>query len=199
MATSVGSLGSNYSYRDYLEDSKYNTDTDKTNNTYATQKPTTNWNMVVDEDGDGNQLDVDGFMKIMVAQLTNQDFMNPVDDTQFVTQMAQFSMMQQMSDMTSNMKNNYMLSLVGQTVTCAKFNVSGDVVKETGKVERIVLAENDYSIYVNGERFSLSQIMELGAASEEDKNPPDTGDNPDEPGDDTGTGGTEGATGTETA
>ena len=96
------------------------------------------------------------------------------------------------------MKNNYMLSLVGRTVTCAKFNVSGNVVKETGKVERIILADNDYSIYVNGEKFSLSQIMELGAASEaDDKNDTntgtDTGDGKDE------NAGPDDAEGTETA
>jgi len=202
MASSVDYINSGYSsYRDYLDGTKYGS-TDKTDSTDAASSTnkTQNWNMVVDEDGKGNTLDVDGFMKIMVAQLTNQDFMNPVDDTQFVTQMAQFSMMQQMSDMTSNMKNNYMLSLVGQTVTCAKFNVSGNVVKETGKVERIVLAENDYSIYVNGEKFSLSQIMELGGAETENKTDTntDTGTDTDENTDSDQTG-TEGTTETETA
>ncbi len=195
MASSVDFFSSGYdSYRDYLEETKYGTN--KTDETTGTKKPQ-NWNMVVDEDGT-NALDMDGFLKIMVAQLTSQDFMNPVDDTQFVTQMAQFSMMQGMSDMTANMKNNYMLSLVGQTVTCAKFNVSGNVVKETGKVERIILADNDYSIYVNGEKFSLSQIMELGAPSEpDDKNDTntgtDTGDGKDE------NAGPDDAEGTETA
>ena len=117
--------------------------------------------MFTDESDNG--ISIDDFLKIMITQLTNQDFMNPVDDTQFVTQLAQFSTLQQMSDMTSNMKNNYMLSLVGQTVTCAKFSVSGTLQKETGPVERIVLANGDYSLYVNGEKFTLSQIMELGA------------------------------------
>lgn len=174
MAVDLNALG--YSdYRDYLEQTKYNTGStaEKTDGTSSTQK-TQKWDAVFEEDNKGS-LDVNGFMKIMVAQLTNQDFMNPVDDTQFVTQMAQFSMMQQMSDMTSNMKNNYMLSLAGKTVTCAKFNVSGNVVKETGKVERIILAEDDYSIYVNGEKFSLSQIMEIGEGSQTNA-PADTPD-----------------------
>ena len=92
--------------------------------------------------------------------------MNPVDDTQFVTQMAQFSTLQAMSEMSSNMKNNYMLSLIGQEVTCAKFNVSGNLVKETGKVERVTLADDEFALYVNGEKFTLSQIMELGKAPE---------------------------------
>lgn len=147
------------SYRDYLDEYKYSGLT--SNETGETGKV---YNQVFTDEAD-NGISIDSFLKIMVTQLTNQDFMNPVDDSQFVTQLAQFSTLQQMSDMTSNMKNNYMLSLVGQTVTCAKFSVSGSLIKETGKVERIILADNDYSIYVNGEKFSLSQIMELGEKS----------------------------------
>lgn len=149
-------IPSGSSYRDYLDEYKYSGITN--NETSESGKV---YNAVFTDEKD-NGISIDDFLKIMVTQLTNQDFMNPVDDSQFLTQMAQFSTLQQMSDMTSNMKNNYMLSLVGQTVTCAKFSVSGSLVKETGPVERIVLADNDYSLYVNGEKFSLSQIMELG-------------------------------------
>ena len=148
------------SYRDYLDEYKYSA-TQGADSATGANKSGQVMNAVFTDEAD-NGISIDDFLKIMVTQLTNQDFMNPVDDTQFVTQLAQFSTLQQMSDMTSNMKNNYMLSLVGQTVTCAKFNVSGSLVKETGKVERIVLANDEYALYVNGEKFTLSQIMELG-------------------------------------
>ena len=170
MSSSVSGTGS---YRDYLNEYKYNDD----NTTSATDGAGNVYNVVFTDESD-NGISIDSFLKIMVTQLTNQDFMNPVDDTQFVTQLAQFSTLQQMSDMTSNMKNNYMLSLVGQTVTCAKFSVSGTLIKETGPVERIVLANDEFSLYVNGEKFSLSQIMELGAKPA-DKPQTDTGNEDD--------------------
>lgn len=156
------------SYRNYLENKKYDetwgTAAAGTAGTQSTNK-TQQWDAVF-VDKDDNGLGMDSFLKLMVTQLTNQDFMNPVDDSQFITQMAQFSTLQAMSEMSSNMKNNYMLSLVGQEVTCAKFNVSGNLVKETGKVERVTLSENEFALYVNGEKFTLSQIMELGKAPE---------------------------------
>lgn len=155
-------IGSGSSYRDYLDEYKYSAgQTGNTTSTSSTNKTGQTINAVFTDEAD-NSISIDDFLKIMVTQLTNQDFMNPVDDAQFVTQLAQFSTLQQMSDMTGNMKNNYMLSLVGQTVTCAKFSVSGSLIKETGKVERIVLANDEYALYVNGEKFTLSQIMELG-------------------------------------
>ena len=53
------------------------------------------WNAVF-TDEKSNGVSVDDFLNLMVAQLRNQDFMNPVDDTQYVTQLAQFATMQQM-------------------------------------------------------------------------------------------------------
>ena len=155
------------SYRNYLNNLKYDENYSKANSATETDgtTKTQEWNAVFVEE-DSNVLGLDSFLKLMVTQLTNQDFMNPVDDTQFISQMAQFSTLQAMSEMSSNMKNNYVLSLVGQEVTCAKFNVSGNLVKETGKVERVTLSDNEFALYVNGEKFTLSQIMELGKKSE---------------------------------
>ncbi len=75
---------------------------------------------------------MDDFLTLMVAQLKNQDFMNPVDDTQYVTQLAQISTMQQMEEMAYNAKSTYVTSLVGKTVTAAKFTVAGDLKKTDG-------------------------------------------------------------------
>ena len=100
------------------------------------------------------------FLSLMVAQLTNQDFMNPVDDTQYVTQLAQFTTMQQMQEMANYTKTSYVMSLVGKQVTAAKVTVSG-LQKETGVVEGISLTNNDFTLTVNGKKFTLEQIMEI--------------------------------------
>lgn len=124
-----------------------------------------------------NGVSVDDFLNLMVAQLRNQDFMNPVDDTQYVTQLAQFATMQQMQNMAYYMKTNYVMSYVGKTVTAARIGPNGELQKETGKVERLSLVNNEHYVYVNGKRFTLEQIMEIHSGS--DKNPvnPDAGNN----------------------
>src|SRR5699024_4489651 len=43
----------------------------------------------------------DDFLKILIAQLANQDPLNPMEDREFVTQMAQFSTLEQMMQMTN--------------------------------------------------------------------------------------------------
>lgn len=125
---------------------------------------------------DGNkELTGEDFLQLMIQQLQNQDFMNPVDDTQYLTQMAQFTTMQQMQELAAYSKQNYVLSLVGQTVTAAKFKLNGEVEKITGPITKISLVDNEYQLYIGDQQFSLSQIMELGAGKPGIDNEPEAG------------------------
>lgn len=147
-------LGSNYADISY-----------RGNTTSATGSTGGNYNAVF-TDSTNQGVSVDDFLNLMVAQLSNQDFMNPVDDTQFVTQLAQFATMQSMQEMNSHMKTNYMLSLIGQEVTAARYTVSGTIETETGPIEKITLADNEHAVYVNGKKFTLEQIMEYHQKTE---------------------------------
>ncbi|HPZ77136.1 MAG TPA: flagellar hook capping FlgD N-terminal domain-containing protein, partial [Thermosynergistes sp.] len=69
------------------------------------------------------ELDKDSFLRILVAQLTNQDPLEPLKDTEFIAQMAQFSELEQMMNISKQLDNLTMLSLlssgglVGRTVS----------------------------------------------------------------------------------
>lgn len=45
------------------------------------------------------------FLTLLVAQLQNQDPMSPADSTQFVTQLAQFSSLEQLQNINTNVGN----------------------------------------------------------------------------------------------
>ena len=47
-----------------------------------------------------SELGKDEFLKLLVTQLQNQDPLNPQDDTQFISQLAQFSALEQMTNMS---------------------------------------------------------------------------------------------------
>lgn len=124
-----------------------------------------------------NGVSVDDFLNLMVAQLRNQDFMNPVDDTQYVTQLAQFATMQQMQNMAHYMQTNYVMSYVGKYVTAAQIGPKGELIKETGRVDRLSLVNNEFHVYVNGKRFTLEQIMEIHSEPENNTAKPDAQNN----------------------
>lgn len=51
----------------------------------------------------GQETDKDIFLKLLVAQMTNQDPMNPQDPTQYITQLAQFNTLEQMMSLNDSM------------------------------------------------------------------------------------------------
>jgi len=55
--------------------------------------------------GDNSSLGKDAFLKILITQLQNQDPTEPMDDKEFIAQMAQFSSLEQMQNMTTAMQN----------------------------------------------------------------------------------------------
>lgn len=165
-------------------DTEKSNSSDKTNGsekTNSTDSTGSSGNVIdaVFGDGDDKKVSMDDFLTLMVAQLKNQDFMNPVDDTQYVTQLAQISTMQQMEEMAYNAKSSYVASLVGKNVSAAKFTVSGELKKADGVVEKISLLDGKFVIYVDGEAFSMDEIMEIKdkpaaeGSGENNETPPD--------------------------
>ncbi|MEG1103325.1 MAG: flagellar hook capping FlgD N-terminal domain-containing protein [Oscillospiraceae bacterium] len=117
------------------------------------------------EEGDKQSVSVTDFLQLMIAQLRNQDFTNPVDDTQYVTQLAQFASMQQMTELAYYSKTNYAMGLVGKQVTVASYSMGGQVNRDTGAVEKVSLVDNEYMITVKGKDYRLNQIMSVGEST----------------------------------
>lgn len=79
-------------------------------------------------------VDYDTFLKLLVAQLQNQDPTNPMDSTEYLSQLASFSQVEQ--QITTNSKLDSILtasalqtadSAIGKKLTSADGSVSGTV------------------------------------------------------------------------
>ena len=94
------------------------------------------------------------FLQLLVAQLQNQDPMNPQSDTDMAAQMAQFTSLQQSSSMSSSLAMMQANSLVGSTVTLQVDSKT----TASGVVSGVIMQNGTPQIMVNGTNYSLSQV-----------------------------------------
>jgi flagellar basal-body rod modification protein FlgD len=95
----------------------------------------------------------DAFLKLFVAQLQHQDPMNPMNDSEFMGQMASFSTLEQVSNLAAanekianNLTSTSAIGLIGRTVTYTDAN---DEI-HTGKVDKVTTVDGKPSLTVAG-------------------------------------------------
>lgn len=104
------------------------------------------------------------FLSLLVAEMTNQDPMEPTSNTEFVTQMAQFTSLQYSKDAATYAQSNYASSLVGKTVTAQKMDGS-EVVTKTGVVDSVMKSGDSYTIKIDGVSFDISKVISIADSS----------------------------------
>jgi flagellar basal-body rod modification protein FlgD len=96
--------------------------------------PTTSTTSTSKSDATQASLDYDAFLKLLVAQMQNQDPLNPTDATEQLSQLASFSNVEQGIKMNQKLESMLTMSsltqadaVLGRTVTSADGTVSGIV------------------------------------------------------------------------
>lgn len=119
-------------------------------------------------------LDSTDFLKLIAAQLQNQDMTNPMSNSEMMQQLSQMSSIQTMSELKASIENmndiavtNYSASLVGKEVTLAVENSKGELETKVGLITGSGLYQGETVIFVDGKAYSLSQIMAIGKIPED--------------------------------
>jgi flagellar basal-body rod modification protein FlgD len=105
------------------------------------------------KDYTNGSLGKDAFLKLFVAQLSHQDPMNPMNDSEFMGQMASFSTLEQVSNLAAanqqiaaNLTSTSAIGLIGRTVT---WTGSDDEI-HTGTVEKVTTVDGKPTLTVSG-------------------------------------------------
>ncbi|HLP77760.1 MAG TPA: flagellar hook capping FlgD N-terminal domain-containing protein [Candidatus Paceibacterota bacterium] len=96
------------------------------------------------------------FFKLLIAQMSAQDPMNPMSNAEFIGQMAQFSTLEQSKTMMSGITQLQANSLIGQNV-----DVKSDGGVISGTVSGVLIKNGTPNILVNGTPYALDQVITI--------------------------------------
>lgn len=109
-------------------------------------------------------LDYDSFLKLLVAQMQNQDPLKPMDSTEYVAQLATFSNVEQGLKMNTKLDQMLVLSnltqassAIGKSITSADGSVSGVVASVK------VLDSGATAILTDGKEVAIGSGVTIGA------------------------------------
>lgn len=123
-------------------------------------------NTVASAASKNSNLDKNAFLKILTAQLSNQDPLNAKDNSEYVAQMAQFSALEQ----TQNLNSSIEKLLTSQRITegtmfinkNVEFKLEDDsLVKEIVKGVRV--DKNNVYLVTEGGKYSIDQVVNVEA------------------------------------
>ncbi|WP_238653789.1 flagellar hook assembly protein FlgD [Paenibacillus piscarius] len=130
------------------------------------------WNYVVDnkpKTTGSSTLGKDQFLKILMTQLQNQDPTQPMEDKEFIAQMAQFSSVEQLMNISTqltamNQSLGSVSGLIGKQITWTDTETK---LPKSGNVESIVVSSGVQYAVVSNERIALTDVTQIQNAVSE--------------------------------
>lgn len=109
-------------------------------------------------DASKNGMDKDAFLQLLVAQMKYQDPLEPTSNTEFISQYAQFSQVEQMQNMAATTELARATSLVGQEVYIKTTDSAGAERYVTGKVDYVQFEGNKAYLVIDEKLYSLDDL-----------------------------------------
>ena len=103
-------------------------------------------------------MDKEAFLQLLVAQMKYQDPLEPTSNTEYISQYAQFSQVEQMQNMSSSMDLQRASSLVGKEVYIKTTTSSGETKLVQGRVDYVSYENNKAYLYINEKKYSIDDL-----------------------------------------
>lgn len=106
-----------------------------------------------------NGMDKDAFLQLLVAQMKYQDPLQPTSNTEYISQYATFSQVEQMQNMAATMELTRASSMVGKLVTVESTNSAGETKQVQGMVEYVSYENNKAYVSIDGTLYSADDVI----------------------------------------
>lgn len=106
-----------------------------------------------------SSLDKESFLQLLVAQMKYQDPLEPTSNTEYVAQLATFSELEEMQNLSSNMSVERASNLVGKNVIMKTISsVTGDTYYTPGKVDYMVVEGGKAYLSIDESLYSIDDL-----------------------------------------
>jgi len=108
-----------------------------------------------------NSLGRDAFLKLLVTQMQYQDPLNPMDNSQMLSQMAQFSALEQMHNVSNTTLQSMAFSMIGKVVEGTIDSSTGGTNSVVGVVSSILVQGGKTFLQVNDSLLDASRVTNV--------------------------------------
>jgi flagellar basal-body rod modification protein FlgD len=95
-------------------------------------------------------VDYESFLKLLIAQMKNQDPTSPMESTEYVSQIATFSQVEQSVQMNQKLEQMLQSSTLSQATSLIGRTVTSEDGKTTGVVKEVKLITNGFVALTEG-------------------------------------------------
>lgn len=106
-----------------------------------------------------NGLDKDAFLQLLVAQMKYQDPLEPTENTEYISQLATFTQLEETQNMENTLRQSQANDLVGkQVILKVTSSVTGETSYVSGQVDYVIHENNDTYLSVNDKLYSIDDL-----------------------------------------
>ena len=120
------------------------------------------------QNGAINELNIDQFFGLMIAELQNQDPLNPMENSELMQQVSQIREIGATDRLTSTLDS----VLLGQNVASATALIGKHVkaldavgANVEGVVDRVTISEGSPTLHIGGKQVKLNNVGEINSAA----------------------------------
>ncbi len=106
-----------------------------------------------------NELGRDAFLQLLMTEMQYQDPLNPMDNTEYVAQLAQFSALEQMTNLYKSNAYTQGIAMIGKNVTATVYDTDNQEYNYVdGVVEGITVKNSNVYLKVDGVDVPIEKV-----------------------------------------